>query len=216
MTRMIPILIGCLLVIPQPAVAARRGGPWSPDGSAEAATLRADARSQAQRGATQTEGARGVAYVKQDAGDAAFSAIAGTETVAPVDVGPAPATAGTVPAEVGPPAPAIDPALTPSVDPEMLQRRYELERIAKRGRSFFIPGIVLTTLGTIVLIGGIAGLAKEANAVTGTLTGVSAAIAATGWPLLIVGVRMRKHPERYLGRSRAQAKLAPTGLVVRF
>lgn len=207
--RTLSTVVGLLLVIPQPALAARRGAPagsWSQDGSAEAATLRNTAHAQSIAQGSGAAGQRGVTYSKEDIADVGPTPIAAVNPTAPAVTQPA-----DTPAVV--PGPA---SVAPSVDPAALQRRYDLERIAKRGRSFFIPGVVLATLGTIVLVGGVVGLAKEPNGVTGGITGASLALAGIGWPLLVIGVRMRKHPDRYLDRTRAQASLAPTGLTLRF
>lgn len=179
-------------LVPQVAAAGARAPTWSDDGTAEAAALRARAAARGRDELAATVGTRGVTYEKNVFAD----------TPAP---GPASGTVG----------PDLPPDDGPSIDVDDIRRTAELERIAKRGRSFFIPGIVLSTLGTIFVIGGIAGMAKEANGATIGLTLGSATLAAIGYPLMFVGVKMRKHPEKYLGR-RAQARIAPTGLSLRF
>ncbi|MBC8074415.1 MAG: hypothetical protein IAG13_39210, partial [Deltaproteobacteria bacterium] len=173
-------------------------------GSAEAAVLRQEARTEQRDQNTVGSGARGASYVKQTEGDAAFAGVAADPTLTPVASEPA------APADVGPALPE------PSIDPAALQRRYDLERIAKRGRSYFIPGVVLTTLGTICLVSGLITLAKYQTAGLGGFIGASAAVSAVGWPLLIMGVRLRKHPERYLDKVRGSASIAPTGFTLRF
>jgi hypothetical protein len=196
---------GCCVIVvfavtSSPQVAAARVQPptWSEDGSAEASALRARARARGRDELAATVGTRGVTYEK--------NVFAGTESVGPgFGVAPGGLTAG----------PDRPPDDGPSIDVDDIRRTAELERIAKRGRSYFIPGIVLSTLGTIFVIGGIAGMAKEANGATVGLTLGSATLAAIGYPLMFVGVKMRRHPEKYLGR-RAQARIAPTGLSLRF
>jgi hypothetical protein len=163
---------------------------WSRDGSAEAATLRARAQTRAAADASASDNTRGMGYV--------------------VDPN--------APAPPPPPGPIEQPADDDDItnfDGNDFRRNYELEKIAKRGRSFFVPGVVLTTLGTILVIGSIAGIAQEANAVTGGLLGGSLAMSAIGWPLLVVGVKMRKHPDRYV-KDRRTATLSPGGLTMRF
>jgi hypothetical protein len=162
---------------------------WSPDGSAEAATLRARAQTRAVADASASDDTRGMGYV----------------------VDPS------VPSPPPPAAPIEQPADddVTNFDGNDFRRNYELEKIAKRGRSFFVPGVVLTTLGTIFVIGALAGIADEANPVTGGLLGGSLALSAIGWPLLVVGVKMRKHPERYV-KDRRTATLSPGGFTVRF
>lgn len=162
---------------------------WSRDGSAEAATLRARAQTRAVADASASEDTRGMGYV----------------------VDPS------VPSPPPPPAPIEQPADddVTNFDGDDFRRNYELEKIAKRGRSFFVPGVVLTTLGTILVIGAIAGIAEEANPITGGLLGGSLAMSAIGWPLLVVGVKMRKHPERYV-KDRRTATLSPGGFTMRF
>jgi hypothetical protein len=173
-------------------IASAAPGTWSRDGSAEAATLRARASKPVAEGPAGAEDARGIVY-QPDA-----------ET--PMPETPTPAPEVTQPAEED---------VVIHFREEDFLRSYELERIAKRGRSFFVPGVVLTTLGTILVICSIAGIAEEANGVTGGLLAGSLAMSAIGWPLLVVGVRMRKHPERYL-KNRRTATLAPGGLTLRF
>ena len=170
------------------------------DGAAEAATLRELATRERNAQLDDAGGTRGIVYdptaVPEGPG---FTVDAGDEPSTPV-------TAQDLPA--GP----------TRIDSHELERNYDLERIAKRGRSMVIPGVVFTTLGTILTIGAIGGMAAAAKQDKGMLPmgimfGVSAAMLATGVPLLVVGVRMRKHPERY---HRARASLGPGGVLVRF
>ena len=193
-TRKFAAVIATAATLGSPTLAAAAPGSWSPDGSAEAATLRARARKPVAEGPAGAEDARGIVYQQDPSA-------------------PAP--------ETPPPETPTPEATLPEDDvvihfrEEDFLRSYELERIAKRGRSFFVPGVVLTTLGTILVIGAIAGIAEEANPVTGGLLAGSLAMSAVGWPLLVVGVRMRKHPERYL-KNRRTASLAPGGFTLRF
>ncbi|MBL8948254.1 MAG: hypothetical protein JNK45_34085 [Myxococcales bacterium] len=186
------VVMIAVAVVPQVVAAGVRAPTWSDDGTAEAAALRARASARGHDELAATVGTRGVTYEKNVFAD----------TPPP---GPATRTVG----------PGLPPDDGPSIDVDDIRRTAELERIAKRGRSFFIPGIVLSTLGTIFVIGGIAGMAKDANGVTVGLTLGSATLAAIGYPLMFVGVKMRRHPEKYLGR-RVQARIAPTGLSLRF
>lgn len=197
-TRTFAAMLATAATLASSTLAAAAPSPWSQDGSTEAATLRARARVPVAEGPADAENARGIVY-QQDP----------TAPPAPAPAAPAPET---------PAPPATQPAESDVVihfREEDFRRSYELERIAKRGRSFFGPGVVLTTVGTLLVIGAIAGIADEANAVTGGLLAGSLAISAVGWPLLVVGVRMRKHPERYL-EERRTASIAPGGLTVRF
>lgn len=175
--------------------------PPTNDGSTEAATLRELASRERDAQIGEAGGTRGIVYdpgtVPEGPG---FDVDAGEEPTEPVT------------AKDLPPGPT-------RIDAGELEHNYELERIAKRGRSMFIPGVVLTTLGTILTIGAIAGLGAAAKKnedmlPIGIVFGVSAATLATGVPLLVIGLRMRKHPERY--NSRARASLGPGGVLVRF
>lgn len=192
------VVLAVATATPQIAAARGQAPTWSDDGSAEASALRTRARARGRDELAATVGTRGVSYEK--------NVFAATEPVGPEPaVLPAGHTGG----------PDRLPDDGPSIDVDDIRRTAELERIAKRGRSFFIPGIVLSTLGTIIVIGGIAGMAKDANGATVGLTLGSATLAAIGYPLMFVGVKMRRHPEKYLGR-RAQARIGPTGLSLRF
>lgn len=192
------VVLAVTMATPQVAAARVQAPTWSEDGSAEAAALRARASARGRDELAATVGTRGVTYEK--------NVFAATEPVGPEPAGLGGGHTG------GPDRPPDD---GPSIDVDDIRRTAELERIAKRGRSFFIPGVVLSTLGTIFFIGGIAGMAKDANGVTVGLTLGSATLAAIGYPLMFVGVKMRRHPEKYLGR-RAQARIAPTGFSLRF
>ena len=192
-TRTLAAVLAAATTLAPPSLAAAAPGPWSQDGSAEAVTLRTRARTSAAEGPAEAENARGIVY-QQD------------------------------PAAPEPPAPQVPtPAATRPAEGDVVvhfreedfRRSYELERIAKRGRSFFAPGVVLTTIGTLFVIGALAGVATDANPVSGGVLAGSLAISAAGWPLLVIGVRMRKHPERYL-KARRTAAIAPGGLTVRF
>lgn len=196
------------LLMPHVSVAAPAGSPqWSPDGSAEAAALTARASARGRDELAATVGTRGVTYEKNVFTVDATDASGGGSADASSDV-----SGGTA---VGPELPPDRPEDDASIDVDDMRRSAELERIAKRGRSFFIPGIVFSTLGTIFVIGGIAGMAKSANGATIGITVGAVGFAAIGYPLMFAGVRMRKHPEKYLDR-RAQARIAPTGISLRF
>jgi hypothetical protein len=166
-------------------------GEWSEDGSAEAALLRKRVEEHDAARAERELGTRGLVLVTDPA--------ASTVTPQP---GQPPGT------DVPPPRDD-----TPGVQVDQLTRQAEIERIVRGGRRLFIPGIVLATIGTIFTIGAIAGIAKEANAATGGLLGGSLAVSAIGWPMAVVGIRRRRHPEKFLGRGVA---LGPGGFTLRF
>lgn len=172
---------------------------WSRDGSAEAAALRARAETQAAAEGGASDNTRGMEY-----------------RVDPAEPSPAPApepAPGVI--DIGPPPAELPADDVTNFDANDFHRNYELEKIAKRGRSFFVPGVVLSTLGTIMVLGAIGGIATEVNPITGGLLGGSVALAAIGWPLLVVGVRMRKHPEKYV-KDRRTAAVSPGGFTLRF
>lgn len=174
-----------------PPVAPSSG--WSEDGSAEAAMLRQRVEA---HDAAQTEkelGQRGLVFV----GDPGATGPIGTPTTPGTDT----------------PTPD-DPRRgeSPGVVVGDLTRQAELERIVRKGRRLFIPGIVLATLGTILSIGGIVGVAKDPNPASGGFLGASLALSAIGWPMAIVGIHKRRHPEKYL----RNVALSPTGFAVRF
>lgn len=115
-----------------------------------------------------------------------------------------------------PPDPGLPNVDTPIDEPGVvigdLTTQAERERVIRQGRRLFIPGIVMATLGTILTVGGIAGVAKQPTTASGAFLGVSLAFAAIGWPMAVVGIHKRRHPEKYM-RSIA---ISPTGAVVRF
>ncbi|HWB77688.1 MAG TPA: hypothetical protein VG755_22130 [Nannocystaceae bacterium] len=161
---------------------------WSQDGTAEAAALRRRVEAHDDAAAEKELGTRGLVFIANP--DAPGGTTPGTPTL---------------------PGERTDD--TPHVALDDLQRQADLERIVRKGRRLFIPGIVLATLGTILTIGGIAGVAKQPNAASGGFFGASAAIAAIGWPLAVAGIRRRRHPEKFLHTSVA---IAPGGIVLRF
>lgn len=167
---------------------------WSEDGSAEAAALRQRVEAHDAAQMESELGQRGLVFVG-DPSDPAGS------TGTPLDGN------ATQPADNGePPGPAV-------VKLDDLQRQADIERIVRKGRRLFIPGIVLATLGTIFTLGAIAGLAKQPGAASGGFFGASAAIALIGWPMAIAGIRRRRHPEKFLDR---QVALTPGGFALRF
>lgn len=159
---------------------------WSEDGSAEAAALAKQVSAHDEAEVAREVGVRGLVFVEQPAADG-----------------------GVTP----PPDPRVDVPSDPGVVIGDLERQAEIERIIRKGRRLFIPGIVLSTLGTIFTIGSIAGLAKDANGVTGGLLAGSLVVSAIGWPMAVGGIRRRKHPEKFLGRT---ASLGPTSIGFRF
>ena len=174
------------------AIAAPPSGEWSEDGSAEAALLRQRVEAHDAARAEQELGTRGLVFV------------GGTDpgTTTSTTTQPADTTQTDQPADH-----------TQGVEIDQLRRQAEIERIVRGGRRLFIPGIVLATIGTIITIGAIAGIAKDANAITGGLLGSSLAISAIGWPMAVAGIRRRRHPEKFLSRSVA---ITAGGFAVRF
>lgn len=168
-------------------------GQWSEDGSAEGTALRrrVEAHDDAKR--EQQLGTRGLVFVA----DPTTGATTPSST---------PSAKGAPPSDRG-------PAVGPAVDVDGLTRQAEIERIVRKGRRMFIPGIVIATLGTLFTIGGIAGVATQATPASGGFLGAGAGLALIGWPIAIAGVRRRRHPERFLDRRVAAM---PGGLVVRF
>lgn len=164
---------------------------WSQDGTAEAAALRRRVEAHDDAAAEKELGTRGLVFIAN----------------------PNDQSGGTTPGPGTPTLPGETTDDTPHVALDDLQRQADLERIVRKGRRLFIPGIVLATLGTILTIGGIAGLAKQPGAASGGFFGASAAIAAVGWPLAVAGIRRRRHPEKFLHTSVA---IAPGGIVLRF
>jgi hypothetical protein len=193
------------LALPRGALALQPATPWSADGSAEAAALRAQALQHGQFDRAAAAGQRGLVFQQSTGQTGAAAPQYGV--IAATPGAPPPPGGGVVP------APDVPEPDVPSVGD--LERSYKLEQVKKRGRAMFIPGVVFGTLGTILVIGAIAGMASEVNGVTGGLLGGSLALCGVGYPLLFVGVHMRKHPDKYV-RDGAQAAVSPTGLVVRF
>lgn len=161
---------------------------WSQDGTAEAAALRRRVEAHDDAAAERELGTRGLVFVAD----------------------PSQPSGGTTPAQPGD-TPTQPGEIHVAVDD--LQRQADLERIVRKGRRLFIPGIVIATLGTIFTIGGIAGLAKQPGPASGGFFGASAALAAIGWPIAVAGIRRRRHPEKFLHTSVA---VAPGGIVLRF
>lgn len=174
------------------AIAAPPAGEWSDDGSAEAASLRRRVEAHDAAQAEREVGTRGLVFV--------------ADPNTPGSVAPGPPQTG------APMRDASPPAGEPGVVVGDLTRQAELERIIRKGRRLFIPGIVLATLGTIGAIGGIAGVAEKPNPATGGFLGASLALAAIGWPIAVVGIHKRRHPEKYL----RTVALSPTGFALRF
>lgn len=177
------VLVSLTLVAPA-------GDPgWSEDGSTEAAALKQRVEAHDDAEVAQQVGERGLVFVEQSG------------------------TGGGPP----PPGPVGDTLQDNGSDAgvvlEDLERQAEIERIIRKGRRLFIPGIVLSTLGTIFTIGGIAGVAKQATPVSGGVLGASLAISAIGWPMAIAGIRRRKHPEKFL---RPVAAIGAGGIGFRF
>lgn len=167
---------------------------WSDDGSAEAALLRKRVEAHDDAEAEKELGQRGLVFRKQPGA----TPMPGTPTEPGVDV---PAPRDPIPVGDG-----------PGVDVQKLGRQADIERVVRQGRRLFIPGIVIATLGTIFTIGGIAGVAKQPTPASGGFLGASIALAAIGWPMAIVGIHKRRHPEKYL----RNVALSPTGFAVRF
>jgi hypothetical protein len=182
------------------AALAPPAGPsseWSDDGSAEAALLRKRVEAHDQAQAEQELGQRGLKFIEGDGGGGAPSDPGGGSPGQP-DV-PTPDDPG----DSGPGGVAIDD----------LQRRADIERVVRQGRRLFMPGIIIATLGTIFSVAGIATIIKYPTPAVGGFLGVSLGIAAIGWPIAVVGIHKRRHPEKYL---RNNVALSPTGFALRF
>lgn len=184
------VCLSPIAVVVSLSFVAPAGDPaWSDDGSAEAAALQRRVAAHDEAEVRREVGERGFVFVPQDPGGAATP---GTPTTPGTDV----------------------PPPEPGVVIGDLERQAEIERIVRKGRRLFIPGIVLSTLGTIFTIGGIAGVAKQPSAASGGFLGASLVIAAIGWPMAIAGIRRRRHPEKFLRPE--LAAVGPGGFAVRF
>ena len=71
---------------------------------------------------------------------------------------------------------------------------------------------MLATLGTLIALPAAIVIIKHPNKVLGGLLGVSLGIAAIGWPMAVVGIRKRRHPEKFM----RNVSLSPTGVSLRF
>jgi hypothetical protein len=168
---------------------------WSDDGSAEAAMLRKRVEAHDAAKAESELGQRGLVFI----GD-------GTNGGSTPD----PGGGGT--GQVDTPTPDDPGRDVPGVVVGDLTRQAELERIVRKGRRLFMPGIILATIGTIFSVAGIVTIIKYPTPAVGGFLGVSLGISAVGWPIAVVGIHKRRHPEKYL----RNVSLSPTGLSLRF
>lgn len=168
---------------------------WSDDGSAEAEMLRKRVEAHDDAKAQQELGQRGLVFVEGGGGGASPD-----------------------PGDGSPGRPDVPPPDDPGggggsgVQLDDLARSAERERIVRKGRRLFIPGIVLATIGSIFSLAGIVTIVKYPTPAVGGFLGVSLAISAVGWPMAVVGIHKRRHPEKYM----RNVSLSPTGFAVRF